>query len=248
MPKSWHASNKEQAEAEFFKDPTQSSSSFDQGWVEITDLFRNRASNREQGQKRFVNSYPLALSEDYEDWLQSVSSYWNQISSMVQGDKELTNQHSFASSECDKPREPLTDAPRDQASQDPVALAPHSAYNSDMENKEINASRITAKTLLCGGCAGFLFLLTAFGGGWLALDSKIERKFEQVDSKFARVDDNFDRLELKIDGNTHAIASLNERTAKVETKLDGMDEDIKEIKGDMKLLLQRLPAPPKANN
>lgn len=70
-------------------------------------------------------------------------------------------------------------------------------YNTNMSG----VNTITPKWVLGAGGTAFVLLLSAFGGGYIALDNKIDK-------------------------NTHAISILSERTARVETRLDNIEDKL----------------------
>ncbi len=65
--------------------------------------------------------------------------------------------------------------------------------------------------------------------------NKFEQKLDNFDKKFEQKLDNIEnKFEQKLDNLQKDVTDINLRLTKVETKLDGTVEDIKEIKGSQK--------------
>jgi tetrahydromethanopterin S-methyltransferase subunit G len=64
------------------------------------------------------------------------------------------------------------------------------------------------------------------------IDNKFEQKLDQIDNKFEHKLDQIDnKFGQKLDNLQKDVTDINLRLTKVETKLDGAVEDIKEMKG-----------------
>jgi ElaB/YqjD/DUF883 family membrane-anchored ribosome-binding protein len=62
--------------------------------------------------------------------------------------------------------------------------------------------------------------------------SKLAQKLDQIDNKFEQKLDNIEnKFDQKLDYLQKDVTDINLRLTKVETKLDGAVEDIKEMKG-----------------
>ncbi len=67
------------------------------------------------------------------------------------------------------------------------------------------------------------------------IDNKFEQKLDHIDNKFEQKLDHIDnKFEQKLDRIQKDVTDINLRLTKVETKLDGTVEDIKEIKGSQR--------------